>query len=305
MLKKDTCYSNFICYLGVFIDVELYFPLVYYNRNIWYVVTSIRAGITVILKKEMRQVAIEVFNRYEKKFIISDDIYHLIKHKLEEYMEVDEYSRNGEFYTICNIYYDTLDNEIVRKSIERPVYKEKLRLRSYGVVGPKDKVYLEIKKKFNGCVNKRRTAILLEDAYHYLETKQKPELNTNMNKQIIDEIDFMIQRYQSLQPALFLSYDRNAMFGIDDKNFRITFDHNILTRRHDLGLHYGIYGDLLLSNDRWIMEVKINRAAPLWFAELLSKYKIFPVSFSKYGTEYCKNIIQNHCTNQEYNKMCI
>ncbi len=249
--------------------------------------------------------AIEVFNRYEKKFIISDDIYRKIKPQFEDYMEVDEFSRNGDFYTICNIYYDTKDNEIIRKSIEKPAYKEKLRLRSYGVVGPKDKVYLEIKKKFNGCVNKRRTSIKLEDAYQYLVTKKKPTLESSMNEQILNEIDFMIQRYPSLQPALFLSYERSAMFGIENKNFRITFDRNILTRRYDLGLHFGLYGEFLLPKDQWIMEVKIDKAAPLWFAELLSRYKIYPTSFSKYGTEYQKSMLTNHYTDSKINKMCV
>lgn len=246
--------------------------------------------------------AIEVFNRYEKKFIITDEIYRKLKPQLEEYMEVDEHSRNGEFYTICNIYYDTPDNEIIRKSIEKPIYKEKLRLRSYGVVGQKDKVFLEIKKKYKGCVNKRRTSILLEDAYKYLETRQKPMAKNNMNAQILNEIDYFINRYPELKPALYLSYDRNAMFGIDDRNFRITFDTNIRTRRNNVGLDKGNYGELLLPEGVWIMEVKIKDAAPLWFAELLSGYKIYPTSFSKYGTEY-RNFLTNSRTSYEYLKI--
>lgn len=237
---------------------------------------------------------IEVFNRYEKKYIITEEIYRLIIPQLEEYMEVDVHSRNGGFYTICNIYYDTPDNEIIRRSIERPVYKEKLRLRSYGIVGLKDKVYLEIKKKFNGSVNKRRTVITLEDAYRYLGTKQKPEPLNHMNGQILNEIDFMVQRYEILNPVLFLSYDRNALFGIEDKSFRITFDTNIRTRRYDLGLEFGNYGDLLLPEDQWVMEVKINGAVPLWFAQLLSRYRIYPVSFSKYGTEYQRTMLKSN-----------
>lgn len=249
--------------------------------------------------------AIEVFNRYEKKFIISDDIYRIIKSQLEEYMEVDEYSRNGDFYTICNIYYDTDDNEIIRKSIEKPVYKEKLRLRSYGVVTSKEKVFLEIKKKYQGRVNKRRTALTLEDACRYMETGQKPEVLNLRGKQIFHEIDYMVSRYQTLHPALFLSYDRNALLGIEDRNFRITFDTNILTRRYDLGLDYGIYGELLLPKSQWVMEVKMNQAAPLWFAELLSKYRIYPVSFSKYGMEYRKNLLHNDMAYTTDCKMCI
>lgn len=238
--------------------------------------------------------AIEVFNRYEKKFIISDATYRQLKSQLAEYMEVDEHSRNGDFYSICNIYYDTPDNQIISRSIEKPLYKEKLRLRSYGVASPKDKVYLEIKKKYNGRVNKRRTSIILEEAYHYINTKQKPMANGIMNEQILNEIDFFLQRYPTLQPALFLSYERDAMFSKEDRSFRVTFDTNIRTRRDNLGLDIGNFGDLLLSKDEWIMEVKIRDGVPLWFAQILSKYKLYSTSFSKYGTEYKKLMATAH-----------
>jgi SPX domain protein involved in polyphosphate accumulation len=229
-----------------------------------------------------------------------------MKPQLEEYMEEDEHSKKGGFYTICNIYYDTPENEIIRKSIEKPAYKEKLRLRSYGVVGRKDRVYLEVKKKFNGCVNKRRTPIILEDAYLYLETKQKPKEKTQMNAQVLNEIDSIVQRYNDLQPSLFLSYDRIALFGIEDKDFRITFDTNIRTRRYDLGLDIGIYGDLLLQKGQWIMEAKMNNTAPLWFAKLLSRYQIYPVSYSKYGSEYTNRVLSgSRNITKDYKKMCV
>lgn len=143
--------------------------------------------------------AIEVFNRYEQKYIISNEVYHRVRSELEDYMEVDVHSRNGDFYTICNLYYDSQNHDIIRRSIEKPVYKEKLRLRSYGVAHPKDKVYLEIKKKFDGRVYKRRTGILLEDAYNYFKSKEKPEPKPFINQQVLNEIDSMISRY-SLQP---------------------------------------------------------------------------------------------------------
>lgn len=243
----------------------------------------------------------EVFNRYEQKYMISDEVYKQIKPQLEEYMEVDEHSRNGSLYTICNIYYDTPDSKIIRRSIEKPAYKEKLRLRSYGVVKPSDMVFLEIKKKFKGCVYKRRICLTLDEAYRYMETGQKPEAYNRINEQILNEIDYMTQRYEGLQPAVFLSYDRNAMYGIEDKSFRVTFDTNIRTRRYDILLDKGIYGELLLPNDMWIMEVKTRFAIPLWFAEMLSRYKLYPFSFSKYGTEYIKTLTDgNSRTSHEY-----
>lgn len=237
--------------------------------------------------------AIEVFNRYEKKYRIRDDTYHKLRERLAQYMEADEHSRDGDFYTICNIYYDTSDNYLIRKSIEGSEYKEKLRLRSYGTRALEDKVFLEIKKKYKRLVNKRRTRLILEEAYAYMLSREKPELKPYMNGQVLNEIDYMIHRME-LSPKVFLSYDRCALFAKDNKDFRVTFDRNITTRRYDLGLHYGIYGDKLLQEDEWIMEVKIVKAMPLWMTQILSEFEIYPASFSKYGTEY-KNFVANGC----------
>ncbi len=232
--------------------------------------------------------AFEVFNRTEKKYILTDEVFQKLKAGLEEYMVADAFSRNGEFYTICNIYYDTPDHQIIRNSIEKPLYKEKLRLRSYGTVGSKDKVYLEIKKKFNGYVNKRRCSLLLEEASRYIETGKRPEGKKPSSEQVWNEIDFMLERYPGLAPSLYLSYDRIAMFSREDRDFRITFDTNIRTRREVLGLDKGNYGELLLPQGVWIMEAKTNHAVPFWFSRLLSEYRIFPKNFSKYGEEYCR-----------------
>ena len=132
--------------------------------------------------------AIEVFNRYEKKYRITDDCYQRLRERLLEYMEPDAHSRDGEFYTICNIYYDTPQNELISRSLEKPVYKEKLRLRSYGVVTPEDKVFLEIKKKFKKKVNKRRTKLRLAEAYAFVESGKIPKQQPYMNAQVLREL---------------------------------------------------------------------------------------------------------------------
>lgn len=237
--------------------------------------------------------AIEVFNRYEKKYRISDACYRKLQERLPEYMEADAYSQDGGLYTICNIYYDTLQNDLIRHSLEQTFYKEKLRLRSYGLAAPEDKVFLEIKKKYNGLVNKRRTKLTLAEAYSFLRTGEMPAYKQYMNAQVLNELYYLIHRME-LVPALFLSYRRVAMFGKEDKDFRVTFDRDIITRRYDLGLHYGIYGDRLIPEDEWIMEVKIDKAMPLWMAGILSEFQIYPATFSKYGTEY-----RNYLAGQE------
>ena len=236
--------------------------------------------------------AIEVFNRRENKFIIDTATYLSIEGKLMQYMELDEYNKDHQFYTICNIYYDTRDNHLIRNSLTKPKYKEKLRLRAYGVPGSDDNVYLEIKKKFCGMVNKRRTTLILNEAYEFVGTGIKPEPKEYMNRQVINEIHYMLNIYD-LEPKLYLAYDRKALFSKDNHDLRITFDTNIRTRRHDLKLENGDHGESLLQSGQWLMEVKAEQSIPLWLSRLLSEHRIFSTSFSKYGREHQRLLIHN------------
>ena len=175
-----------------------------------------------------------VFNRYEKKYLLTYDVYLKLREKLKERMVVDEYGK----HTICNIYYDTSDYELIRKSIDKPVYKEKLRLRSYGVPTLDTTVYLEIKKKYQKIVNKRRIGIKLSEAYNLIEKGIQPK----ENNQILNEINYFLKHYK-LENKTFLAYDRIAMYDKKDHNFRITFDHNIRSRSYDTRLENGDYGN--------------------------------------------------------------
>lgn len=231
-----------------------------------------------------------VFNRYEIKFMVNQKAYEKIIKVLEQYMVPDEYSKDGGLYSICNIYYDTENDRLIRKSIEKPVYKEKIRLRSYGKPDEDSFAFIEIKKKFKGNVNKRRITLPLREAVAYLDYGTMPESIDN-NLQIFKEIEFMLQRYKPV-PKVYISYDRRAYFGVDDRDLRVTFDTNIQTRRTDLNLTSGAYGKQLLAPGYWLMEVKISHAMPLWLSELLSENKIYKTSFSKYGMEYT-SFVQN------------
>jgi hypothetical protein len=229
--------------------------------------------------------AIEVFNRHENKYIISGDVFSRLCGRLSEYMELDDYNKRYETYSIANLYYDTEDSHLIRTSLAKPKYKEKLRLRAYGVPQPSSKVYAEIKKKVNGHVNKRRTAMTLDEAYNFLQSGALPEVRSGMNRQVVGEIEYILQT-RKLQPAAYISYDRKAFFGIGEHDLRVSFDTNIRTRRYDLRLESGVYGEPLLDDDKRLMEVKVARSIPVWLCRLLSEYQIYPASFSKYGTEY-------------------
>lgn len=226
---------------------------------------------------------INVFKRVEKKYLLSEDLYQKLFEKINNYISVDTY----DFSTICNIYFDTDDYLLVNRSIEKPIYKEKVRLRSYGVPKKNSKVFLEIKKKYKGVVGKRRVSAPLKELYTYFDTGKYPTVDT----QIMNEIDYCFKFY-NLKPKVFLAYDRYSYKGKDDSNFRITFDKNIRSRTDNLYLENGDNGMLLLDKNCYIMEVKTLGAYPLWFARILSELNIYPTSFSKYGNVYKKQIFK-------------
>jgi hypothetical protein len=236
--------------------------------------------------------AIEVFNRYENKYIVGESILPQLCERLSEYMELDEYNKRFETYSIANIYYDTDDSFLIRTSLSKPKYKEKLRLRSYGAPALDSKVYVEIKKKVAGLVNKRRSAMTLREAYRFLESGNAPKIRDGMNRQVIGEIRYFLQT-RELSPAVCISYDRKAYFGIGEHDVRVSFDTNIQARRYDLRLESGAYGERLLDDGLWLMEIKTARSIPIWLCRLLSEYKIYPVSFSKYGAEYKQTLEQS------------
>ena len=229
--------------------------------------------------------AIETFKRYENKYLIDVPTLNLLQERLLEHMELDDYNKNGQTYAISNIYFDTPDSQLIRSSLQHPSYKEKLRLRAYGVPGLESKVFIEIKKKYRGIVNKRRSKIRLADACAFVANGQLPEEHPYQNRQVLREIAYFLQNY-NVQPRLYLAYDRMAYFAREDKNLRISFDTNIRSRRTDLRLEAGNWGEPLLEPGHWLMEVKVAGNVPFWLARLLSDCQIRPVSFSKYGTEY-------------------
>lgn len=242
--------------------------------------------------------AIEIMKRVEKKYIITTSTYLKLLNKIENHAELDPYNINQSFYTISNLYYDTADNNLIRTSIAKPKYKEKLRLRAYGIPTEEDMVYLELKKKFKGVVSKRRTAFGLSEAYAFAEIGSVAPA-AYMNSQVVKELEYFIRLYKPA-PKLYLAYDRRAYFG--ENGLRITFDTNIRTRRYDLKLEKGDYGKKLINEDLWLMEIKTPEAIPLWLTRILSRHEVYATSFSKYGAEY-ENYIQikgerEQCLNQ-------
>lgn len=226
--------------------------------------------------------AIEIMQRIEKKYILDEEAYHKFMNMVKDYIDKDGYHK----YSILNIYFDTEHYDLIRNSLEKPIYKEKVRLRSYKVPKLKDDVFLEIKKKYKGVVNKRRITLSLNDFNSYMDGYY-----FQTDSQIMKEIDYCFKKYQ-LKPVLFLAYNRYAYRGKCDNEFRLTFDYDIRFRENDLNLDKGDYGELLFDKKIYIMEVKSIKGLPIWFCKALSELKIYPSSFSKYGTVYKNKMLK-------------
>lgn len=218
-----------------------------------------------------------VFERHEKKYRLTEEQYLLLTERLAEYMKGDQYGK----HTICSLYFDTDDYLLIMRSIEKPKYKEKLRLRSYGMPTPDSTVFLELKKKLDGVTYKRRIPLTLAEAERYLKDRQPPE----NSGQILEEIDWFIKLYKT-SPKVLLFYERIALYGIEDEGLRITFDSDIRFRTENLDFVHGDSGTPLLECGERIMEIKTAGAFPVWLSRLLAELNIYPTSFSKYGTAY-------------------
>ena len=219
-----------------------------------------------------------VFERYEIKYLLNREQKKAVMATVEKHMQPDSFGRS----TIRNIYYDTDNYRLVRRSLEHPIYKEKLRVRSYHNAKPGDQVFVELKKKYNSVVYKRRTELLEKDVADYLAGR----IPAPKPCQITDEIDYFRRFYETLAPKVFLSYEREAFFEKEGGEFRVTFDENILWRTTDLSLEAGVYGENLLRPGETLMEIKTPGGIPLWMVDVLTEQGLRKTSFSKYGNAY-------------------
>ncbi len=229
-----------------------------------------------------------VFERTETKYIITLGQRRRLLELISGYIKADEYGES----TVCSLYFDTDDYRLIRSSLDKPVYKEKLRLRSYSTPKQESKVFLELKKKYSGVVYKRRETLRYREAMGYLRTGVAP-----VDTQIMREIDWAMRYYKGLKPKMFIAYDRTAFYSKTDHELRITFDKNVRYRTDDLDLASGSYGERILDHDKCIMEIKALNSMPLWLVDALGALGILPGSFSKYGTAYAREIQRKNIMN--------
>lgn len=227
-----------------------------------------------------------VFKRYELKYLLTREQKQLLLNVIEPYMVLDQYGRT----TIRNIYLDTDNYRLIRRSIERPVYKEKLRLRSYCQATPDSPVFVELKKKYQEVVYKRRLSMSEKQAMDWINGRA----SIDTGSQIGAELDYFRQYYETLHPTVFLSYEREAYYCRSGSDFRVTFDDTILCRQEALSLEEGVWGTPLLPDGYVLLELKTAGGIPLWMTRFLTQSHIYKTSFSKYGTAYTNLILSTY-----------
>lgn len=237
----------------------------------------------------------KIFKRYEYKYMLTLEQQSELKEVMKQYMIADAFGRS----TICNLYFDTPQYLLIRRSIENHVYKEKIRLRTYGQATLETNAFIELKKKYKKVVYKRRISATYEDAMQYLCQRA----DVIPHSQICSELDYALSLYQEIQPAMYLSYEREAFYGKDDHELRITFDQHILWRTEDLSLSSPVYGRELLQPGQVLTEIKIGHAMPLWLNHFLTEHHIYRTSFSKYGTAY-KTLLMEAGQNRRISMHC-
>lgn len=222
----------------------------------------------------------QCFQRIEQKYVLHRQVYHQLRQQLENRMIPDQYG----VCHISSVYFDTVDHRMVRQSLEKLRYKEKLRLRAYGLPMPDRPAFVELKKKCGGIVYKRRVEMQLAEAENYLYHGGHPKA------EILREVDYLRQFYGELRPAAWIGYARIALAGLEDPALRITFDWDLRWRNEDMYLNDNQTGRRLLPEQQHLMEIKVPGAMPLWLVHILGQLEIYPVSFSKYGTAYQQSV---------------
>ena len=218
------------------------------------------------------------FKRYELKYLLTQQQKEAVLRAMDPHMRLDKYGRSS----IRNVYDDTDTFRLIRSSIEKPVYKEKLRVRSYGEACEDDTVFVELKKKYQSVVYKRRLTL----PFRVANAALLPNAPFPLDTQIAREIRYVRDFYETLHPAVFLSYEREAYYATDGTDFRVTFDDTIRYRTDRLQMNAGTDGRPILEDGLVLMELKAPGAIPLWMVRVLTDEHIYRTSFSKYGRAY-------------------
>ena len=228
------------------------------------------------------------FNRHEFKYVITEETAAGVLESIQPHMKRDRHTNEEAHYRISSLYFDTRENLFLDEYLRGERFRQKLRLRVYNSPNLWDTCFFEIKKKFSKYVNKRRAKITIGEAYAWMRGERTLDemIETFPSEaQILREIHFLMQLYQ-VEPRVVISYDRQAYMGIFDQNLRVTFDRRLTKRTSLLEPHQQGEDVLYLPSAKVVLEVKTNKAIPLWLAGTISELECRKQTFSKYSNSY-------------------
>lgn len=221
------------------------------------------------------------FKRKESKYIVDKKVFALLELDLKKYMVADDYAQS----TITNIYFDNDRFEMIQDAIAKKYGREKVRMRVYDTnPSENSQAFLEIKQKENKIGFKYRLTSTPLAVMNYVEKGLVDQTITD--EKVTSKLLALRERYGTIKPKMYISYDRVSFKGKEDKKVRVTVDQHLLYRADYVDMKKGKFGNHLLDPNKLIMEVKVPEEQPIWLVELLEKYQIEKQSFSKYGNAY-------------------
>ncbi len=228
-------------------------------------------------------IALDTFKRVEDKYIMTKKQAARFMELCSSHLKEDTYFR----YTVRSVYFDSERSDLVIRSLMKPDYKMKLRLRSYCDPQGDTPVFLETKKEFEDIIYKRRIGLSYDEAIAYLDYGIPHHVKNNT----ADEIDYLLN-YYNLSEKVMIAYDRECYASKTEDDVRITFDSNVRYRIDGFSMVLDGSEKRLTDEDTVVMEVKAMDRYPLWLTKTLSAMKLYRGSFSKYGKIYTENFEQ-------------
>lgn len=229
--------------------------------------------------------AIRRFNRYELKYVLRFDEYRRLSDRLREFMNPDSHGDADGFYPVTSLYYDSPGHACFWSKIDGVKFRRKLRVRAYGRLSRgerPDRAFAEIKQRVNKTVQKRRLSLPLDEALALCAGDEPPDFPDPADLEVALEIQYLALSLD-MAPVCVVSYLRQAFQGgTYEAGLRITFDVNLKSRIHDLGVHRSDGDRPFLPRDLCVMEIKVNERIPLWLTSLLGAYECVLTRVSKY-----------------------
>ncbi len=226
--------------------------------------------------------------RYEFKYYASSDQLEALRNMLQPFTLPDEYAAEqaGGHYTVRSIYFDTPNFQMYHRKQDHFAHRMKVRLRGYNIGNDESKVFLELKRKYEGPILKNRCGLPYGVVKKIFQGAAVDDLLPEIGKP--DNLRrFFYQIYQHrLKPVVTVAYEREVFLSKlwdPENNLRITIDKNLRAIPYP-GVDE-LYEERNVQHPlphQFILEVKFNQYCPVWMKPILAHFSLQKAPASKY-----------------------